>query len=442
MRSTTRRRSLAIFAGLLLFLTLLWPLAMPTAAQDEPEQSVRGTLREERVEGNGGSNRSPVAGVELRVTDDAGDDVGSAVTDELGQWEIAVPSTGTYTVTLLGESLPEGVDLVDAVDDNGNASLTVDIGGSQRRVVNFRLGEDTRVEDTLTRKVLQRSVDGLRFGLIIATMAIGLSLIYGTTGLVNFAHGELVTWGALVAYWFVAIAFGGTGLTIAVIGAIMIGGVSGWALDRAVFRPLRGRGTSLISQLVITIGLSFLFRNFFQYLFGPSPRQYPVEIDLANSYGPVQLSNSEALTMIVSIVVLCAVGLALTKTRIGKAMRAVADNRDLAESSGIDVQRVISLVWFFGGALAALGGVLQAADQSLKFDFGFRLLLLMFAGITLGGLGTAFGAFLGSVIVGMFVLLSTIVLPGNLQNVGAMVIMIGILLVRPQGLLGQRERIG
>ena len=142
------------------------------------------------------------------------------------------------------------------------------------------------------------------------------------------------------------------------------------------------------------------------------------------------------------MVVLASVGIALQTTRIGKAMRAVADNRDLAESSGIDVQRVISLVWFFGGALAALGGTLVALDERAKFDIGFRLLLLIFAGVTLGGLGTAFGALVGSVIVGIFVNVSTVIIPTNLKNVGALLVLIVILMVRPQGIFGRAERIG
>jgi branched-chain amino acid transport system permease protein len=427
-----------------LFSALLVPLSAAFAQDDTPNESVRGTLADQRLDDEGSTVRTLVPDVQVRVLDAEGNEVGVATSNERGQWEVPVDGPGDYTVEVLGESLPEGVGIVEGADDNGNASITLSVNPQQRRVVNFRLGEDTRVSDTLGRKVLQRSVDGLRFGLIIAMMAIGLSLIYGTTGLVNFAHGELVTWGALLAYWFFLYTpiFGGVQFVIAVILAMLACGASGWGLDRVVFRPLRARGSSLISQLVITIGLSFLFRNFFQYIFGQRQRQYPVQTRLAKDYGPISLSNTEALTMAVSVVVLVAVGLLLTKTRIGKAMRAVADNRDLAASSGIDVQRVISLVWFFGAALAGLGGVLQAHDQSLKFDFGFRLLLLMFAGITLGGLGTAFGAFVGSVIVGLFVLLSTIVLPGNLQNVGAMVIMIVILLVRPQGILGQKERVG
>ncbi len=130
------------------------------------------------------------------------------------------------------------------------------------------------------------------------------------------------------------------------------------------------------------------------------------------------------------------------RTRIGKAMRAVADNRDLAASSGIDVNRVILVVWIMGGALAALGGVLLGLSDQVQWDMGFRLLLLMFAGVTLGGLGTAYGALLGSVIVGVFVQMSTLVIRDDMKYVGGLLLLIVILVIRPQGILGARARIG
>jgi branched-chain amino acid transport system permease protein len=146
--------------------------------------------------------------------------------------------------------------------------------------------------------------------------------------------------------------------------------------------------------------------------------------------------------MIISVVVLGVVGGLLQLTRIGKAMRAVADNRDLAESSGIDVEKVISWVWVGGSALAGLGGVLFATTEAVGWEMGFRILLLMFAGVTLGGLGTAYGALFGSLIIGVFIQTSTLVIPSDLKNVGALLMLVVVLLVRPQGLLGRAERIG
>jgi branched-chain amino acid transport system permease protein len=136
------------------------------------------------------------------------------------------------------------------------------------------------------------------------------------------------------------------------------------------------------------------------------------------------------------------VALFLQRTRMGKATRAVSDNRDLAESSGINVNRVITFVWAAGAGLAALGGILQGLSEQVSWQMGFQLLLLMFAGVTLGGLGTAYGALVGSMVVGVVMELSTLWIPSEFKTVTALAILIVILLVRPQGILGHAERIG
>src|SRR5690606_13255311 len=155
-----------------------------------------------------------------------------------------------------------------------------------------------------------------------------------------------------------------------------------------------------------------------------------------------ELAPKDGVIMIVAVVVLVAVALALQFSRIGKAMRAVADNRDLAASSGIDVEKVIRWVWIAGSALAALGGVLFATTEAVGWEMGFRILLLMFAGVTLGGLGTAYGALFGGLVVGVFIQTSTLIIPSDMKNVGALLLLVLVLLVRPQGLFGRAERIG
>lgn len=141
--------------------------------------------------------------------------------------------------------------------------------------------------------------------------------------------------------------------------------------------------------------------------------------------------------------VIAALGILLLKTRLGKATRAVADNPALAAASGIDVDRVIRIVWVVGGFLAALGGILWAYYRpGVTWDMGTQILLAIFAGVTLGGLGTVFGALVGSLVVGIFIELTSLVLPPDLKYVGALVVMIVVLLFRPQGILGRRERVG
>jgi branched-chain amino acid transport system permease protein len=143
----------------------------------------------------------------------------------------------------------------------------------------------------------------------------------------------------------------------------------------------------------------------------------------------------------ISIVILGGVGLMLQMTRIGKAVRAVSDNPDLAESSGINVQRVILFIWALAGALAATGGVLQGSATAVNYLLGFNLLLLMFAGVILGGLGSAYGAVVGSLVVGLATEISSVFISPELKSVAALGVLILILLVRPQGILGRRERV-
>ena len=146
----------------------------------------------------------------------------------------------------------------------------------------------------------------------------------------------------------------------------------------------------------------------------------------------------------ISVVVIVGVALFLLRASFGKAIRAVSDNPELASSSGIDSDRVILVVWILGGALAGLGGVMYGLEFGIRWDMGFTLLLLMFAAITLGGLGNPFGALVGSLVIGIFVELWTWVVPNanDMKNVGALLALIIILLIRPQGILGSKERIG
>jgi branched-chain amino acid transport system permease protein len=251
----------------------------------------------------------------------------------------------------------------------------------------------------------------------------------------------MVTWGAIVA-WYINVR-GGMHLIPATVLAVAIGGLTGAALDRFLWRPLRRRGMSLIAMMIVSIGLSILTRNYFQFLFGETVRPYnDYVIQDGIDIGPIRATPKALASIVICLVVLVLVALFLQYTRLGKATRAVADNPDLAASSGIDVDWVITVVWFLGGALATLGGIVFAVTERVGFSMGFQLLLLMFAGITLGGLGTAYGALIGSFIVGMLVQVSTLVIPIELKNAGALAVLIIVLLVRPQGILGRAERIG
>jgi branched-chain amino acid transport system permease protein len=217
----------------------------------------------------------------------------------------------------------------------------------------------------------------------------------------------------------------------------------GGALELGMFRPLRRRKLGAFQFVALTIGLSLLARHLILIWYGPQPQPYrDYVIQDEWEFGPFALTPRDATIMIISAIILALVGLMLTHTRMGKAMRAVSDSVDLAESSGIDVNRVTLSVWVVGAGLAALGGVFMGAVEAVDWQMGFRLLLLLFAAVVLGGLGTAFGAVVGGIVIGVITETSTVWVQPEIKSVFALIALILVLLVRPQGILGVRGRIG
>jgi neutral amino acid transport system permease protein len=398
----------------------------PGVAQAAGE-AVAGTLQT--------SKSGPIEGVEVVVETPDGDEIDTVKTDENGRWSVDVPAPGDYVVSIDPDDLPDGVTL------SGEPARTVTVAEGRRQPVNLGLEDGSRGAGGGGVRAVQLLVDGLRFGLLIAMCAVGLSLIFGTTGLTNFAHGELVTIGAIIA-WYINVE-GGVPLSPATIIAMIAGAGVGALNELGIWRPLRARGTGLVAALVVSIGLSLALRYLILIVYGGRSNPYAdYQSQRAVDYGLFNLTNRALFSILISIVVLVLVALMLQRTKIGKAMRAVADNRDLAASSGINVNRVVMVVWMMGGSLAALGGVLLGLSDQVQWDMGFRLLLLMFAGVTLGGLGTAYGALVGSLVVGVFVQMSTLVIPDDMKYVGGLLLLIVILVIRPQGILGSRARIG
>ena len=383
-------------------------------------------------------NDEPLPGIELEIAGsgfsvkvESGDD---------GRWAVGVPEKGDYTVTLNEETLPEGIAVIDPEDETPNVR-EITVGQSGSAVANFFIGKGERTTVSWAQQLLDRVINGLNFGLLLALAAIGVSLIFGTTGLSKVAHGEMVTFGALMAFTFaVPLALP---LWLALPIAIVLSAAFGWTLDAGLWKPLRKRGVGLIPMMIVSIGLSLAVRYTFQLFYGGEIKQLPFAGMADLKLGPISLSPIDLVSMAISLVVLGGVAYFLLRTRIGKATRAVSDNPSLASASGIDVDRVIRIVWVLGGALAGLSGVLWAYFRpGVSWDMGFQILLLIFAAVTLGGLGTAFGALVGSLIVGLFVEVSTLWLPSDMKYAGALVILILVLLFRPQGVLGRKERIG
>jgi branched-subunit amino acid ABC-type transport system permease component len=393
----------------------------------------------------------PVPDVTINVEDSSGKVVGTGKSDATGVFDIALPGKSidnlgkTFTVKIDTKTLPDGT----ALRNPKQVSLKRTLNLDSDIFVTFPIGNDSGGSTSKGVQALQLAVGGLVFALLLAMAALGLSMIFGTTGLTNFAHGELITFGALVAYAVDqlpgTISIGGTNVTIAtaVIVATIASAWFGWFNDWALWRPLRRRGTGLVAMMVVSIGLSIFLRNIYQYFAGAGTHQYS-QFASPNPYhwGPILVTPKDIFVVLFSLAVLVTVVVALQRTRLGKATRAVADNTALASATGINVDRVISVVWIVGAMLAGLSGVLFGMTQGFDFQLGFKLLLLVFAATVLGGLGTAWGAIVGAVIIGLFVEVSTLFIPAELKFVGALVVLIIVLLIRPQGLLGKAQRVG
>jgi branched-chain amino acid transport system permease protein len=380
---------------------------------------------------------NPLEGVEFTVTRPDTSEI-TISSDATGLWVYEASVTGSFSVTINPDSLPSGVGLTEP--DRLTKSVIIFALGNELPEIKFLTGEGPK-RSSITDRALQLTLDGIILGVTIGLAAVGLSLIFGTTGLTNFAHGELVTLGGMGAYFFNQL---GIHIVPAALLALLLALVlGGFVQDRYLWKPLRKRGTGLIAMLVVSIGLGLAARYVFLYIFGGDKMQYQQYSGQAGwQFGPFSLTPKALISTVIGILLIAAVIAWLLKSSLGKASRAVADNPALASASGIDVERVIMTVWLLGAVLAAYAGIIMGLNQGAQFIMGSDVLLLIFAAVTLGGLGTAYGAIVGSMIVGLFIQLSTLFIPTELKYVGALFVLIVILLVRPQGIMGRKERIG
>lgn len=388
------------------------------------------------------SDRKPVEGVAVDVTGPGGF-AQTATTQDTGRWSVRVETPGAYTVAVDQDTLPKGQYLTNAADAERKVTASLNANVGQIFQLSDQKGATTTDAATsvTAARAWQQFASGIRLGLLIALASVGLSLIYGTTGLSSFSHGEQVTLGGLLAYLFANQL--GWNIWLTGIVVTLLCAATGWLQDAGIWRPLRRKRISLTQLMIVTIGLSIAAQYAFQYFFGAST----VRIQQGNpetvAFAGVTLTVQSYVAMAIALVVLVATGLFLAKTRFGRATRAVSDNPALASASGIDVDRVIRFVWTLAAGLAGLSGVmLGLVLNGVNWQTGLQLLLLMFASVTLGGLGTAYGALVGSMIIGIVVELTNLVLPGDFKYATALVILILILLFRPQGIFGRAERIG
>ena len=304
--------------------------------------------------------------------------------------------------------------------------------------------------------MIEQFGNGLLLGIIISVASVALSLLYGVTRIVNFAHGEIIALGAIMTLFFSnpidskilfldRFAPLGINFSISIVIAILICGIFGGLLEIFLFRPLRKSEVGNIAVLVVTIGLSIFFRHIYLLFATGRVQNFPLELERRQTYLFFDMTPRNFQVLIAGLIVMIFIGLFLSYTKIGKAMRAVRDSNELANVSGINSDNIILFTWIASSMLAGLAGIFQAIINDVRYNMGFLILLLIFAGTVLGGIGTSFGAMVGGLLIGIFVQVS-VALPfmeghTEAKNAVALAIMILILLFRPQGIFGQKERI-
>lgn len=282
----------------------------------------------------------------------------------------------------------------------------------------------------------QRSVNGFVTGSYFALGAIGLTLVYGILKVVNFAQGDMLTFGAYVAFLFNVTI--GMPLGIALLAAIAATAALGVAFELGIWGPVRRRGAGLLQLLLIAIGLAFVIRNAIQMVAGSQPRSLDADVTTSVSFLGLSIGRTELIAVITGVVVLVAVALMLRYTSLGRQMRALSDNFDLAETTGINTGRVVIVTWIIAAGLAGLAGVLVvAATGSMTPNTGFFLLLSLFAAVILGGIGNAYGALAGGMVIGLSQEWSTLVIESRWKVAVSFAVLILVLIFRPQGIFGK-----
>lgn len=282
----------------------------------------------------------------------------------------------------------------------------------------------------------QLVVNGVVLGCIIALSAIGLSMTYRIMNFANLAHGDFVTLGAYAAFLFSALW--GINIFFAFLLAIAATSLFSMGLDVVVWRRMRSKGANRTALMILSIGLALCIRNLLVFGFSPDIQRYPMPLKEGMSFGGVVVTGYQLAVVAVAVVLMFVVHRLLTKTTMGKAMRALSDNMDLARVSGIDVDRVIRYTWAIGMALAAAAGILYGLITNVNPNMGWLMVIPIFSAAILGGIGNPYGAMLGGMVIGLSQELSTLILPSEYKIAVSFFIMIAVLLSRPEGIMGGR----
>jgi neutral amino acid transport system permease protein len=290
------------------------------------------------------------------------------------------------------------------------------------------------------QEFLNTTINGLASGSIYALGAIGLSLVYGILKLVNFAHGDFMTLGGFVAFAINVSA--GLPLVVAFLGALVAVAILGIVLEYTVWAPMRRKGAGILQLLLLSIGLAFVMRNLILFIWAGDQRSLDVDqFQVWRPFDYITISAIQVTVIVTAGVVLVAVALMLRSTMVGKSMRALSDSFDLAEVSGVNTKRIVAYTWLLAGSLAGLAGVLAAIYTTLTPNTGWFLLLSIFAAVVLGGIGNAYGALIGGLALGLVEEWSTMFIRPTYKEAIGFLVLILVLLVRPQGVFGQARTV-
>jgi neutral amino acid transport system permease protein len=287
--------------------------------------------------------------------------------------------------------------------------------------------------------VAQTGLNGLSLGSVYALGAVGLTLVYGILKLVNFAHGDFLTFGAYMAF-LVNVTWGAP-LVLGIVFGIAATAALGVAFERIMWGPMRTRKAGLLQLLLMSIGLAFLLQNTIQFIWGSQIRRLDVNVIDTVEFLGLRIGRTDLIVIAVGFVTLLSIGAMLKYSLLGKRMRALSDNFDLAETAGVDTARIVLYTWIFAGGLAGLAGVLAASVTDVKPQLGFELLLPIFAAVILGGIGDAFGALAGGIVLGLVIEWSTLVIEPRWKISVGFAVLILVLFIRPQGIFGRARAI-
>jgi branched-chain amino acid transport system permease protein len=300
--------------------------------------------------------------------------------------------------------------------------------------------------------IAQALMDGLIAGAMIGLGAIGITLTYSILRFANFAHGELISWGAYLALALSGVlgylssnltssigpfSFGWS-LPLAAVLAIVLTGVLALVSDVLLFGRLRAKGGSVIIMVMASFGAALTLRSLLEFIFTTKPVYYTNALQIAMPLGGgMRATPDQLLALGLSAILVVAIHLLLTRTAIGRSMRAVSENQQLSGIVGIDVRKVIRTVWLLGAGLACVAGIMAGLLVQIRPHMGHDLLLPLFAAAILGGIGSVPGAMLAGLIVGLSESLAVQFIGAEWRAAVAFVILVAVLLIHPKGLFGR-----